>query len=87
MKRVVIVGGAGVFGARLAKGLSGAGAHIILAGRSLKRAQQAVAEVGAQEAIVLDRDTAIADDIGALRADLVIDEMVKDGEPAPDGEA
>jgi saccharopine dehydrogenase-like NADP-dependent oxidoreductase len=74
MKRVVIVGGAGVFGRRLAEGLhASTSAYIILAGRSLDRAQQAAVDLGAPEAIALDRDTATVDDIRALRADLVID--------------
>jgi hypothetical protein len=74
MKRVVIVGGAGVFGRRLAEGLhASTSAYIILAGRSLARAQQAAVDLGTPEAIALDRDTATADDIRALRADLIID--------------
>lgn len=74
MKRVIIVGGAGVFGRRLAEGLhASTGAYIILAGRSLERAQQAAVDLGTPEAIALDRDTATADDIRALRADLIID--------------
>ena len=74
MKRVVIVGGAGVFGRRLAEGLhASTGAYIILAGRSLKRAQQAAVDLGTSEAVALDRDTATVEDIRALRADLIID--------------
>ncbi len=74
MKRVVIVGGAGVFGRRLAEGLRAtADAYIILAGRSLERAQQAAADIGVQEAITLDRTRANIDDIRSLRADLIID--------------
>jgi saccharopine dehydrogenase-like NADP-dependent oxidoreductase len=74
MKRIVVVGGAGVFGRRLAEGLhASTGAYIILAGRSLERAQQAAADLGTPEAIALNRDTATAENIRALRADLVID--------------
>lgn len=74
MKRVLIAGGAGVFGRRLAEGLNATtGAYIMLAGRSLARAQQAAADLGAREAIALNRDIATADDIRTLGADLVID--------------
>ena len=74
MKRVLIVGGAGVFGRRLATGLRATtDAHIILAGRSHARAQEAADEVGAAEAITLDRETATAGDIAKISADLVID--------------
>lgn len=74
MKRVLIVGGAGVFGRRLAEGLNAtSSAYIILAGRSLDRAQQAAADLGVSEAARLDRETATAADIRALRPDLVID--------------
>lgn len=74
MKRVLIVGGAGVFGRRLALGLiETTDAHVILAGRSLERAQAAANDVGAAEAIVLDRETTSAAGVRATRADLVID--------------
>ncbi|QGZ93444.1 SDR family oxidoreductase [Terricaulis silvestris] len=74
MKRVVIVGGSGVFGRRLAEGLhASTSSYIILAGRSLERAQRAATDLGTPEAIALDRDTATADVLRALRADLIID--------------
>jgi hypothetical protein len=72
--RVLIVGGAGVFGRRLAEGLNASTkASIIIAGRSLARAQGAAVELGAAQAVALDRDTATAGELRALRADLVID--------------
>ncbi|MEZ5955747.1 MAG: DUF4166 domain-containing protein [Hyphomonadaceae bacterium] len=74
MKRVLIVGGAGVFGRRLATGLRATtDAYIILAGRSLARAREAADTVGAADAVVLDRETAMASDIAKLSADLVVD--------------
>lgn len=74
MKRVLIVGGAGVFGRRLAAGLREiSDAHIIIAGRSLERARQAAAGTGAAEATTLDRETAKASDIARIGADLIID--------------
>lgn len=74
MKRVLIVGGAGVFGRRLAQGLCATtNARIILAGRSRVRAEEAALAVGAHEVAVLDRETASPQDISALAPDLVID--------------
>jgi len=74
MKRVLVVGGAGVFGRRLVEGLHATTkAWIIVAGRSGVRAERAASELGAAEAAVLDRDTATAADIRAIGADLVID--------------
>lgn len=73
-KRVLLVGGAGVFGSRLAEGLNATtDAQIIFAGRSLDRAAEAAMNLGAAEAIALDRETATEADIRATRADLVID--------------
>jgi saccharopine dehydrogenase-like NADP-dependent oxidoreductase len=73
-KRVLIVGGAGVFGSRLAEGLSATtDAQIIIAGRSLERAAEAAMNLGTTEIIALDRETATPADIRATRAELVID--------------
>lgn len=64
-KRILLVGGAGVFGSRLAQGLADTvDADVLIAGRSLAKAHGAV---------VLDRNEATADDIRALTLDLVID--------------
>ncbi|WP_395646895.1 SDR family oxidoreductase [Terricaulis sp.] len=74
MKRILIVGGAGVFGRRLAEGLRDTtDAELVIAGRSLARAEAAALAVRAFEAVVLDRMTATADDIRKLNVDLVID--------------
>lgn len=72
--RVVVVGGAGVFGSRLVRGLvQTTDAEVVIAGRSLARAQAAVRETGAASAVALDRSRAAAADIAALDARLVID--------------
>lgn len=74
MKRVLIVGGAGVFGRRLAEGLlATTDATLIIAGRSRARAEAARAACGAHEAAVMDRERASAEDVRALNAHLVID--------------
>lgn len=74
MKRVLIVGGAGVFGRRLAKGLlETTSATVILAGRSLARVEKAALALGAHEVVVLDRETATPEAVGALSPNLVID--------------
>jgi hypothetical protein len=72
--RVVLVGGAGVFGSRLARGLAGTtNADVLIAGRSLSRAQAAAQETGSGGAIALDRLRASAAELAALGAQLVID--------------
>lgn len=64
-KRILLVGGAGVFGSRLARGLADTvDAGVLIAGRSLAKAPGAV---------VLDRNKATAEDIRGLSVDLVID--------------
>lgn len=74
MTRVLIVGGAGVFGSRLAQGLlETTSAELVIAGRSAARAEAAALAVGAFEAAVLDRTKATPDDIRKLNVDLVID--------------
>jgi saccharopine dehydrogenase-like NADP-dependent oxidoreductase len=74
MKRVLIVGGAGVFGRRLAEGMRATtNADLIIAGRSRARAEEAALALGVYETAILDRTKATADDIRNLAADLVID--------------
>lgn len=73
-KRILLVGGAGVFGSRLAHGLADTvDADVLIAGRSLEEAQAVAREVQATGAMALDRSKADADDIRALSVDLVID--------------
>ncbi len=71
--RVLLVGGAGVFGSRLARGLADTvAADVLIAGRSLAKAQAAARKTNAFVA-VLDRNTATPEDIAALNVRLVID--------------
>ncbi|MEP7210139.1 MAG: DUF4166 domain-containing protein [Alphaproteobacteria bacterium] len=72
--RILLVGGAGVFGSRLARGLvDTANAEIILAGRDLEKAKAAARQTGAASAVALDRRAASAGEIAALNVQLVID--------------
>lgn len=71
--RILLVGGAGVFGSRLARGLADTvAADVLIAGRSLAKAQAAARKTNAFVA-VLDRNTATPEDIAALNVRLVID--------------
>jgi hypothetical protein len=72
--RVLLVGGAGVFGSRLAQGLvATTNAEVLIAGRNLAKAQAAARATGAAGAVALNRNTATAADISALTPRLVID--------------
>lgn len=71
--RILLVGGAGVFGSRLARGLADTvAADVLIAGRSLAKAQAAARKTNAFVA-VLDRNAATPEDIAALNVRLVID--------------
>lgn len=71
--RVLIVGGAGVFGRRLAEGLRAtADVELIIAGRSAARTGQSAQPLMA-ETVVLDRTRATSADLKMMRADIVID--------------
>lgn len=71
--KVVIVGGAGVFGRRLATLLVGNGAfEVVIAGRSRANAAEFAKTIGGTAA-VLDRNAVEADQIAALLADVVVD--------------
>ncbi len=73
-KRILLVGGAGVFGSRLARGLVGTtDAEVLIAGRDLAKAQAAAKATGASGAVALDRSTATPAQIAALAPTLVID--------------
>jgi hypothetical protein len=70
--RVIVVGGAGVFGSRLARGLlATTDAEVLIAGRDKAKAEAAVKDTGASGAVVLDRLRATATDLSG--ANLVID--------------
>ncbi len=71
--RVLIIGGAGVFGRRLAAGLRATtDVELIIAGRSTERARRA-ADALCCEHVALDRARTMSADLRALRPDIVID--------------
>lgn len=71
--RVVILGGSGAFGSRLARLVRDEpGVELVLAGRSLARART-VAESLDVEAAALDRDGDLAERLSALRPDVLVD--------------
>lgn len=80
-RRILLVGGAGVFGARLAEGLAAAlpGCTVLVAGRNLARAERTVADLRARypeaalEALALDREGATAEALRATGAAVVVD--------------
>lgn len=80
MIRVLVTGGAGVFGSRLVEGLAAAGiAEIVVAGRDRARAEAAAAAVrtrfpGAHlDTAALDTATVTPGDLAATRAAIVVD--------------
>lgn len=73
MKRVLLIGGYGGFGARLARRLSDGGTHILVAGRSLAKAQNFAAALPNARGIVVDRNSDIAPTLAEHKPDLVID--------------
>lgn len=73
-KRILLVGGAGVFGSRLAQGLADTiDADVLIAGRRLSKAEAIARKVRAASAVRLDRNTATPKDINRHSPDLVID--------------
>lgn len=73
MKRILVIGGYGGFGARLARRLAAAGHHVLVAGRSAEKAQRFAATLANAEGVVADRDSDVAPLLLAQRPDLVID--------------
>ncbi len=73
MKRVLLIGGYGGFGARLARRLSDGDTHIIVAGRSLAKAQDFAATLPNASGLAVDRNGDIAAVLAEHRPDLVID--------------
>jgi len=71
--RVLVIGAGGVFGSRLAKGLVGDGFEVVVAGRSLERAEATKVEVGAASATALDTRSLTAADLTATGAGIVVD--------------
>jgi hypothetical protein len=71
---IVIVGGSGVFGSRLAEGLVRDGfSDVVIAGRDLGRAQKVAAPLGARAAKLDAAGDDLNNQVGALRPWLVID--------------
>lgn len=69
--RILVIGGTGVFGSRLARLLRRDGFEVIIASRRLSAAQTVAGEIGA-EALELDRDQDLSI-ILATHADVVVD--------------
>ncbi|UJW87873.1 DUF4166 domain-containing protein [Devosia sp. SL43] len=74
---ILIVGGYGTFGGRLAELLAGeTRVTLLIAGRSFERAQQFISTLSAgaeKRPVAFDRRTATVSDIRALAADIVVD--------------
>lgn len=73
MKRVLVIGGYGGFGARLSRRLAQAGHLPLVAGRSLEKAARFAATLSQAEPVRADRTGDLASMLAALRPDLVID--------------
>lgn len=73
MKRVVVLGGYGGFGAKIVELLAREGFAVVAAGRSLAKARAFVADRAGREAARLDRETLTADDLAALDAWALVD--------------
>lgn len=73
MKRILILGGYGGFGARLSRRLAGDGHNILVAGRRLTVAQIFCAALPNSEAVEADRNGDITGLLNEARPDLVID--------------
>ncbi|MDH3667275.1 MAG: DUF4166 domain-containing protein [Paracoccaceae bacterium] len=74
--RVLILGGYGVFGARLARLVAGApGLGLMIAGRSRAKAEALCATLEGAEPAVFDRDLPIEPQLRGLAPELVIDAM------------
>lgn len=71
-KRVLVLGGYGVFGGKLARRLVAAGVEVIVAGRSLERAQ-AFCEAHGGRPMQLDRDGDLNEALAAAQPAIVID--------------
>lgn len=73
MRRVLILGGYGGFGARLSRRLAGDGWSVIVAGRSEEKARRFAASLDGGEGVAADRNGDLAPVFAAARPNLVID--------------
>lgn len=73
MKRILLIGGYGGFGARLARRLSDKDNHILVAGRNAQKASAFAATLPNASGVVVDRNGDIAASFAAHKPDLVID--------------
>ncbi len=73
MRRVLVIGGYGGFGARLSRRLAVAGHHVLVGGRSRDKAERFCAEFAHAEPAVVDRNRDVAAALARYRPDLVID--------------
>lgn len=73
MKRILILGGYGGFGARLSRALAADGHRVLVAGRSLEKARAFSAELASAEPVAADRTGDIPALLAATAPDLVID--------------
>jgi hypothetical protein len=70
--KVLVIGGAGVFGGHLARELAAMGLSVIVAGRNLERAQTTAHSIGGT-AVWLDRDRVTVEELHATGAAVVVD--------------
>ncbi|WP_315837976.1 DUF4166 domain-containing protein [Bradyrhizobium prioriisuperbiae] len=73
MRRVLVIGGYGGFGARMSRRLADDGWEVFVAGRSLLKAQQFCTGRSNLLAVALDRDNGIADALATYRPFAVVD--------------
>ena len=73
VKRVLVIGGYGGFGARLSRRLAAAGHHVLVAGRSGEKAARFASTLAGAEPVVADRQHDLAPVLAACRPDLVVD--------------
>jgi saccharopine dehydrogenase-like NADP-dependent oxidoreductase len=73
MKRILVIGGYGGFGARLSRRLAAAGHHVLAAGRDGEKAAHFAATLASAEGLAADRDADLGPLLAARRPDLVID--------------
>ncbi|HTU11595.1 MAG TPA: DUF4166 domain-containing protein [Allosphingosinicella sp.] len=73
MKRILVIGGYGGFGARLSRRLAADGHQVLVAGRSVEKAKSFAEGLPNAEGVAADREGDLASLLAARRPDLVID--------------